>query len=116
MPKEGSTHGQNRSKVCLLCFQKGSTMFPITGLTLQRIKSHFLANFEPSDQKMPISICGRCRNMLNAVEHSDEKKRMKVEQLPEVIDFSQLDFPVITRSSGVTDLKDLKNCSCSVKK
>ena len=114
MPNTGSTHGQNRSKVCLFCFQKGSTMFPITGLTLQRVKTHFLANFDPSDQKMPISICSRCRNMLNAVEHSDEKKRIKVEQLPEVVDFSRLDFPVITRSSGVTDLKDLKDCPCLI--
>ena len=100
------THAQNRAKVCLLCFQKGSSMTQIsTGLTLTRVQSHFLTNYNPLDMQMPNGICGRCRVMLGKVD----KKEIGSEKLPDPVDFSKLEMPVTTRSSV-----ENTNCSCSI--
>ena len=76
MSKSALTHAQNRAKVCLLCFQKGSSMSLITGITLTRVQSYFFENFNPLDQKLPNGICGLCRLLLHRVElsESDPKK------------------------------------------
>ena len=109
------SHAQNRAKVCLLCFEKGSSMTVISGLVLNRVKNHFLTNYNPNDQKFPNGICARCRNLLINVDRpSDDAKRVESSDLPDVVDFSKLQFPVITRSSGSLSLGELVNCTCDI--
>ena len=87
----------------------------ITGKTLSRVQSYFFENFNPLDQKLPNGICGLCRNLLLRVELPDnDTKKIKVEQLPDVTDFSKLNFPVPTRSSGSLTLGEMKNCLCDL--
>ena len=109
------SHAQNRAKVCLLCFEKGSSMTVISGLVLNRGKNHFLTNYNPNDQKFPNGICTRCRNLLTNVDRpSDDAKRVESSALPDVVDFPKLQFPVITRSSGSLSLGELVNCTCDI--
>ena len=98
-------HTQNRAKVCLLCFQKGSSMTQITGVVLKRVQTYFMENYNPLNMQMPNGICTRCRVMIGKVD----KNEIPAETLPDPIDFSQLEMPVTTRSSVQNT-----NCSCSI--
>jgi hypothetical protein len=62
MPNTSKTHNENRSKVCLLCFQKGSTMRSAESPeNLTRIQEYFFENYDPSDLKLPNGICSCCK-------------------------------------------------------
>ena len=80
------------------------------GLTLTRLRKYFFANYNPDDVKLPCGTCTRCRNLLLKVD----KGKAEQSSLPDPVDFSALEFPRITRSSGVTDLGELTNCTCSI--
>ena len=114
MPKQQS-HAQNRAKVCLLCFQKGSSMTVISGTVLTRIQVHFLTSYNSNDQKFPNGICTRCRKLMTSVDRpSGDPQRIESSALPDVVDFSKLQFPVMTRSSGSLSLGELLNCTCDI--
>ena len=106
MPTTSKTHDENRSKVCLLCFQKGSTMRSAgSPENLTRIQEYFFENYDPSDLKLPIGICGCCRQKLLNLENKklgkDKDKPLPEVILPDPVDFSKLKFPAsITRSRG----------------
>ena len=69
MPSPAKTHGQLHSSVCLICFQKGSSMLTlIEGLTLTRLRKYFFAKYNPDDVKLPCRTCTRCRNLLLKVD------------------------------------------------
>ena len=55
-------------------------------------------------------ICSTCKTKLQRISNNDLDKSA----LPDPVDFASLHFPRISRTSGVTDLKDLTNCSCSI--
>merc|ERR1712026_351083 len=84
------THHICRGKVCVMCFQKGSspTIIHPGSVLLSRIQKYFLEDYDPTNQKLPNSICSRCRNLLFFVE----KGKMSKDDLPNPDDFSQLDF------------------------
>ena len=63
------THNENRALVCLMCFEKGSSMRKITGVILSRIQKYFIEDFATSTLELPSSICSRCRKILINVEN-----------------------------------------------
>ena len=63
-----------------------------------------MENYDPRFCQLPSGICTRCYNLLNR----DPSK------LDHPVDFSTLQFPKLTRSLGVDNLDDLKNCTCSI--
>ena len=104
------THGQNRSKICAICHEKP---IPIDSNRIvneenygHRIRFFVNENYNFDDRHSPKGLCLACRNKLmsaakgNVVEFSDP------------LDYSQMNFPVLTRSLGVTDLDDLVDCEC----
>ena len=117
MPTTQLTHNQNRSKVCLICFIKGNSMSVISGITLKRVQEFFLTSFDPFDQTIPNGICGNFRRILGDIERIKLKNPttpLDLRRLQDPIDFSKLDIPVITRSSGVLSLNELKDCPCLI--
>ena len=44
MPNEPRNHNFYRSKICLLCFEKGQSLRIISGITLERVSKYFLEN------------------------------------------------------------------------
>ena len=111
MPKKSKrNHSDNRKLVCLLCFQKGSSMTMIANKTLDRVKTYWFENYESNDERLPNGICGRCRILLEKVEKGVKKST----DLPECIDYNQLHFPKLTRSSGNVNLEELIDCNCSI--
>lgn len=98
------THDENRSKVCIVCFEKGS--YDITATVLQRIKDLFIENYELEDECYPTSICGRCRATLSDI--SSGKKHHSA--LPEVFDFSKI-LPEYVRS---TRSSPIRLCNCEI--
>ena len=107
-------HETCRGLVCLLCFRKpipnSSGRIITENNYAPRIRKYWLANYDPCDEKMPNGICAVHRNLLLAIE----KKTLKPSALPNPIEFSDLYFPRITRNSGVSSLRDLKNCDCDI--
>ena len=84
-------------------------MIAITGIVLNRVQKYFMEDFNPNDQNLPNGICGRCRNILLDIDSG------KPAALEDPVDFSTLNFPVLTRTfGGVTELKDLQGCTCSI--
>lgn len=112
MPKEAKTHGQLRSMVCLVCFQKRSDIWIITGgVVLERIRTSFMTNYDPEDQYVPNGLCGRCRKILERIAGGSAD----ADSLPNPVDFGALDFPALTRSSGAPkEQQDLTNCPCGI--
>ncbi len=103
-------HGENQYLVCLVCYQKGSDMRKIVGVTLQRIHKHFFEDFDSSDFKLPNGTCSRCRKLLERVDNWSKD----TSALPNPTDFSSLLFPTTTRSSGFTTHEDVVGCTCSI--
>ena len=60
MPNKAQSHTENRAKVCLLCFQKGSDMVPARGGSiLARIRKYFVKNYDSNEEHLPSAICSR---------------------------------------------------------
>ena len=89
------THSENRSKVCLICFQKGSTMRSTESPSnLKRIQEFFMINYDPSDLKMPGGLCACCNKKLERMEikklGKDKEKPIPEIKLPDPVDFFKL--------------------------
>ena len=86
------THDENRSKVCLICFQKDTTMRSTESpQNLPRIKEFFMKNYDPSDLKLPKGLCQCCRKKLENLEKKkigkDKEKPLPEVVLPDPVDF-----------------------------
>ena len=104
-------HAQNRAMVCLLCFNYNKKTKKITdGLQLERVKKYFFEGFDTSHPKYPNGICNRCRKILLDIE----REKSSLDSLPKPVDFSALKFPVMTRSSGVSNLDLMIHCKCDI--
>ena len=78
MSNKALSHTENRAKVCLLCFQKGSDMMPARrGSILARIWKYFIKNYDPNEEYLPSAVCDRCRQILLKIEKK-KKKRVRV--------------------------------------
>ena len=92
------THAQNRSKVCLVCFQKGTTMRSAESpQNINNIQEFFMENYNPLDLKMPSGLCMCCLNKLRKMEikklGKDKERPLPEVKLPDPIDFAKLQFP-----------------------
>ena len=123
------SHLENRSKVCLVCFQKGSPKVMQNAgaaANLKRIQEFFLENYDPTDLKLPNGLCTSCMNKLLM---KDKRKKWEKENkeapqpppatnkpppdpiLPDPVDFQKLQFPsTLTRSRG----GDSVECDCDI--
>ena len=118
MSKNKKSHDENRSKVCLMCFQKGSSMISLVPSKeiLKRVQNFFIENYDPSDLKMPAGLCSGCRLKLTKKEQKSKESQNAEYPLPEVnlpdpVDFFKLQFPsTITRSRG----GELMDCNCDI--
>ena len=123
------THGQNRNYVCLVCFTKplkaeiNKNIWVIKDPYLQRIHKYFMQNYDPDNQKYPNGLCNCCKTKLFRIEKAEiEAKKensevdiSKLPTLPDIVDYPSFEFPRVgTRSSGVSELKDLTNCPCEI--
>ena len=83
---------------------------------LGTIRKYFAKNYNPVDRKKPRGICSRCRNQVLQIQRddADPKKTADPSILDDPVNWDSLYFPTITRSSGVTDLDDLRNCDCDI--
>ena len=80
------------------------------GPVVERVKTHFISNYSPLQEHLPNSICTRCRNLLLKVDSG----KCDASSLPDPVDVSTLELPVLTRSSGVFELDSLNGCSCFI--
>ena len=113
MPNKRKNHGELRALVCLLCGLKGSAPRKIAGQLLIKVQTHFMTNYDPETmlepEKFPSSCCSKCYNDLAKID----KGKKSPEDLPDPIDFRQLQFPRVgTRSSGVQCLDEMIDCDC----
>ena len=101
------THDECRSKLCAMCYKKGSSMEPLKegGVDIQRLREFFLENYDLDNQKVPKSLCARDRKLLSLVSQGKKSK----DDLPDPVDISKLDFGGL---SGRL-LKDKTDCNCS---
>lgn len=80
-------------------------MTPITeGVTLQRVRTFFIENFDPTDWRFPAGICSRCRIRFINIE----QKKVSPDVLPAPVDFSQFRSP--PSADGRSDLF----CECDI--
>ena len=100
MGRKKATHGDNRNKVCLICFKKGKQMRVLTGENLESflVWFYYIEDYDPDDQLLPGAICGACRKKL--CDNPDD--------LPDLIDYSSLNFPTLV------DLQNRENCTCDI--
>ncbi|KAK6178471.1 hypothetical protein SNE40_013257 [Patella caerulea] len=106
MPANAKTHEENRLKVCVVCFTKGSRVVKVTGKNFRRIKEYFLENYDPTeDVRLPAGICARCEKLLLRIE----KGESTVESLPQPYDFSKV-APVVAR----TRADPSRLCACEL--
>ena len=106
--KSAKTHRIFRSQVCLVCAKKGSSPRNITGKLLEQVHKYWIENYDPTNPKLPSSLCSRCRHLFYEID----KGTKTIEDLPELFDFSQLKFPKHTRSTS--NLDDLTHCQCDL--
>ena len=76
------THSECRFKLCLMCPHgtKGTSLEKIGPAMADRIREHYLSNFDPDNQKQPQAICGKHRSLLFQVHQ--KKKAKEAEKLP----------------------------------
>ncbi|KAK6168742.1 hypothetical protein SNE40_019927 [Patella caerulea] len=90
MPKGPLSHTDNRSKVCISCFQKCSSMSSTDGeKILSRIRTSYISNYDPEDAQLPRAVCTRCRNLLLKIEKGERDPQ----ELREPFDFSKIVLP-----------------------
>ena len=77
MPNKALSHTENRAKVCLLCFQKGSDMVPVRrGSVLVRIWKYFIENYDPNEEHLHSAVCARYRQIIFKIEKGGRKQIM----------------------------------------
>ena len=122
MPRKDSkklTHGQNRAKICSVCHEKpipnDSNRIVTEENYASRIRKFVNRDYNSNDRHCSKGLCAPCRNKLLEAEKNEQlefDKRKPTPEFPDPLDYSQMNFPLLTRSSGVTDLDDLVDCEC----
>ncbi|KAK6191301.1 hypothetical protein SNE40_003027 [Patella caerulea] len=110
MPNSALDHEQNRKKVCLVCFKKGGSIVSICGLTLERIRKHYIDNYDENDTHLPAGICARCRKVLLQVDRGEKPQDV----LQEPFDFSKIIIPSMSTRTSPTPLENCSCCMCQV--
>lgn len=101
--RKAATHEENRNKVCIVCFRKGT--YNITDSVKERIRLYFMENISFNDSRVPAAICGNCRAHL--LEISQGKKL--VDTLPESVDTSTI-VPIMSTRNCPEQIA----CSCQI--
>lgn len=83
-PQQALNHNENRSKVCVVCFEKSK--YKITDVIVSRIRSYFIENYDVDDESVPCGICSKCRRDLMDVSNSVKS----VDILPEPYNFDSI--------------------------
>ena len=101
MPRKPTTHNDNRKRVCLICKKKGNQMRVLSCDTLEcfLIWVYFIEDYDPNDQLLPCATCSACRTKLY----------YNPDDLPEVPDYSALNFPTTKEN-----LENLEKCTCDI--
>ncbi|PAA78421.1 hypothetical protein BOX15_Mlig010790g22 [Macrostomum lignano] len=86
MPNYSKSHEENRLKVCLVCFKRGSGMQRIGKAALPRIQRYFYANYDLKNEFLPAALCARCQGLLLDIERGNRTS----EALPAPFDFSKV--------------------------
>ena len=113
------THGQCREMICSVCHEKpipkGSNRIVNEENYASRIRDFVNRDYNSNDRHCAKGLCAPCRNKLLEAEKNKalpfEKRKPEIE-FPDPLDYSQMNFPFLTRSLGVTDLDDLVDCEC----
>ena len=77
MPKQPKSHSEMRSLNCLICNLKGSSPRKITGKCLERVQKYFMATYDIENINYPSSVCGRCNNIITAIEKGTKTKKKR---------------------------------------
>lgn len=101
-------HESNRLKVCGCCgikivfAQKKKSDFIITSNLETLIKEHINTNFQTSDSRFPLGICGTCRITLN-----EYKRKINTRDLPKMPHYEEIQLSKYTRANGTS-------CDCYI--
>ncbi len=98
-PTRAASHADNRQKVCLVCFAKGSSLKLIGATTLNRIQQYFMPDYDLEDERFPTALCARCRTLLFDVEAGTRSP----DALPNAFDFSSIRVTCLTRSTPLCE-------------
>ncbi|PAA49210.1 hypothetical protein BOX15_Mlig018049g5 [Macrostomum lignano] len=96
------SHEENRLKICLLCYKKGSSMQRIGNASLKRIQAHFLPNYNANDEQLPAALCARCNKLLADVDKGIKAPNV----LPNSSEVVKVSPTKITRQSS--------SCACKI--
>lgn len=105
MPNHAKSHEENRAKVCLICFKRGSSMQRIGDASLSRVQQFFCSDYDINQEFLPAAVCARCQRLLLDIERGSRS----IESLPEPFDFSVVVPTRTTRSSTVCTC-----CMCEI--
>lgn len=94
-----ASHEQNRRKICLLCFCRTKSMFPIVKKLKEKVAKVY--DYDANDERLPVVVCNGCRRDLYRLD-DDPKKTVSFANT------SKLSLKRVTRSNGNTP------CNCKV--
>lgn len=112
MPHHAKTHEENRSKICLLCFNKGKVMRLLTKDHYETIENYIIDGFDRSDNRLPNGICGTCRLTVQECSQGNFKRLQHLN----VYDHSLVvgSQPPLTRSAATNMSLAPSQCPCVV--
>ena len=108
MPKQPKSHSEMRSLNCLICNLKGSSPRKITGKCLERVQKYFMATYDIENINYPSSVCGRCNNIITAIEKGTKTK----EDLPQPLDLSLVKLPTPKKETRLGSSESRTFCDC----
>ena len=75
--KKLCSHHENRQKVCLVCLKKEKNLSKLTILLKYRVKK-FIPIYNENDERIPLSICGKCEKILYLCEKNNNSENLKL--------------------------------------
>ena len=78
MPHHARSHSENRSLVCIICFNKGKNVISISEEVHRLINNHAIYGYSLDDERLPSGICGTCRLTLMEYDKGIFKRPLKL--------------------------------------
>ena len=111
MPHHAKTHEENRSQICLLCFNKSKVMRLLTEDHYETIENYILDGFDRSDNRLPNAICGTCRLTVQECSQGNFKRLQRLNVYDHSLVGTQ---PPLTRTTANNLSLAPSQCPCVV--
>lgn len=103
MPHQARSHTESRSVVCLLCMGKGKDHRGISDIIQSAIRQFLIDGYDPTDERLPTSICSPCRITLLQYQKGDFSRHIAL-----------FDHSIIGAQSYQTRSQAMTKCACFV--